>query len=849
MIPKYTQTHPSTSTPRHYPTPSAGDRPAPEPPAWTSDQAKTVAFGQAGLGSPPPPYGPAAGSYTSQLQGLSSEHLLGPASVQRGAQAPPVGAGLARDNQPTGESSESVQQRLSNLKPSHKQFHHSQVQLNHSASNLRFVCVSDRARNRVIEYYTPSVPQVWTRGEALESNRRAAHPEYLLASKNSERSTRKNVDARHPLDPGSFRRRLPSAAARPGSNAASGDCSEPSGSDSSVGDGRDRGLGEAGTAHEGVYLSVMDQLRARLMNDKYYSIKEFSLVHKRRSADNRAARSPLARPGPPAGPSSQGPSSGRTGAVRPQELQQLGTEPTDRPAGQRLQAATQRQPVPRPVLFRMYSIENNLSHPSRLSQATSPADSPAKNPQPPADHAPGPHAHADAPGAPTTRALGFPLASLSSLPSPANLKTGNTLPTNPATPEHNSKLAKKQFRFLQLIPVPQDGGSSEASPESAKVFRSPELTTGLAAARPASPALQRLHQQAGLFGSFSDPPEARDAASPSHLEPQGCPELESVVDSRSLKQAVHQDKQAFLKFTKAIASVERSSQLDHLSNLACDNIGMLLELKTGNELLQELLRKQHPGTVAKLGTYFSPRLERYTSHELTTKTLYCLAKASVEFRSSLFAWYGQDLGRNLCSNPRVFLLNSIFKVALSTEELAPVKAALSGSVHQAFSTSKTFKRFLISYSEYCEDSELDRLYREWDLAHRIFDLLNDQYKALVLVSFLRRRHPSATSLLLKLVRSRLLDLFGTKFFKLLVIRLCNSNRDSDLLEKLFFALQRIPQPHLEQIARSSSTLYFYLSLMLMTGGSRLADQLAQLDGKLDDLGAVDEAVRSMRATS
>ncbi len=613
---------------------------------------------------------------------------------------------------------------------------------------------------------------------------------------------------------------------------------------------------------EDIFKSVMKQLRDLLMNDKFFSIKEFNLSTKRRPADNRVRSTlPVGQDAAPAELRGEDRTDLRSNSMRGHQTKPHGGEPNEHSARQphappvddpSPQVATQR-PITRPPIVRMYSIENNLFGFPKASPGTelhelSHLSSPQREPN--TSQAFEARSIFDAAGKSNPTALGIFQTSFSSLSSPFGLKTGNTLPTNPATPDQNSKFERKKFRFIQLIPVPQDGGSSEASPESPGVS---ELKPEQAGADPAGttsqarPSDRLIHSsQPNEAGVQRLPQPKRDEAARSFPEPDVLSELELMVDKTTLMEVVHRDKQAFQQFTKAIASVDRISQLDLLSNLACDNIGMLLELRTGNELLQELLRKQHPETITKLNSFFFSKLERFTSDEMTTKTLYCLAKVSPDFRSRLFAWYGHDLGKNLNSNPKVFLLNSIFKVSRSTDELSPIKAALNGYIHQSFSSSKIFKRFLISYSEYCEESELDRLFLGWNSMHEMLILLNDQYKALVLVSFLRRRHQGTTGLVLKLIRSQILDLFRTKFFKLLIIRLCNSNRDNDLLEKLFFALQKIPQTHLDEITRGATTLNFYLSLMMMTGGSRLAEHLVQLDGMMGDLAVVDRTVRLIR---
>jgi hypothetical protein len=858
MIPNNLKTHHQTTTSGTRITSRKSAQPGSDPPHQSSDDPLHFAGSEEEPWSASLSYDPATGLYTSLLQDFSSQHHHQQASSLGRMQLKKVKRIIACHPSKSDINGGS-RLFLSNLKPSQKKFYQSQVQLNHSASNLRFMCVLDPSKNRVFVYHSPSVHSIAHKRHRHSSSEHEPHKNKDLISKVAAPS---GVES-DSKEPGLLRSRKPLAIKGERVLASSRNNSEQSESDSSRKHDTNQEAGVTGNVRNGltfeekIFRSVMTQLRERLMNDKYFSIKELNFLTKRRPAESRVRSTLSAGQTATAEATNNHPTPPRESISGLQETQPHAGEPTGKLAIQPQaparsdkdrvsEVATQRQPTFRPSIVRMYSIENNLSpgphkpQPESDHKEISHEPSQHREPTEPPNQAFEFLSSSEQTGAFATHTLGIPQHSHSTLPSPSRLKTVNTLSTNPTTPDHKTNPKRKQFRFIQLIPVPQDGGSSEASPDPHEACQSPLLKPHQADAHSAPSRPEQRPSELGpnATGMQRQPRAAGDAEVTSALE--------SVVDRRSLMELVHQDKQAFQKLTKSIALVEKVSQLDLLSNLACENIGLLLDLRTGNELLQELLRKQHPELIDKLNSFLCPKLERYTSDEVTTKTLYCLAKVSQGFRSRLFAWYGQDLGKNLSSNPKVFLLTSTFKAAHSTDELSPIKAALKGVIHQSYLSSKTFKRFLISYSEYCDESELNRLFRGWNSTRDMLELLNDQYKALALVSILRRKHKSATSLLLKLVRSHLLDLFRTKFFKLLVIRLCNSNRENDLLEQLFLALQRIPQENLDEIARSSSTLYFYLSLMLMTGGPRLAEHLVQLDGALDDFKVVDRMVRLLQ---
>jgi hypothetical protein len=870
MNPKHSKTLPITTTPGSSPPLPTDCQLTPEVRALPSDTLLLADSGQADSGRPLPPYGLATGSYKSQSQDFSREHIPGQAMEQHGVQPSKVGANLASRTQQPAQLT-GPQLFLSNLKPTQKIFHQDQVQFNHSASNLRFVYVLGSDRSRTIRYQTPSLAIICEQNEAniFKTTKLESHQE--PNSQKSELVFLSGRKSRLFVDPSRPELGLLSDGNRNLAKAASRKKSELSESGSSIRLGKEPGLQGPGNEdkkqaseeeRETLFKSVMNQLRERLMNDQYFSIKEFNLAHKRKTAENRV-RSALSTgiAGPPADPRDQGPTDLRPDRRR-QPDQPRGVEQSQLSEGQLYarpvqglptEVATKRQYTSRVPLFRMYSIENNLSVPlkpqlgfefSELSPLHSPSNEPKLSPN-------------RTPGTSTLRLPGIPGISHSNAASPVKLKTGTTLPTNPDTPDRSSLFVRQQFRFpetgIKLFTVPQEGDSSEPSPDSVGVCQSPELKPKQAGAHSSASISQDESASQGLSNSQrmlpknqTEPHATRVTVSVNQAEVACSSEIDSVVDKSSLNELITQDKQTFLKLTKAIASVERVSQLDLLSNIACENLGMLLDLRTGNELLQELLRKQHPETISKLSAYCWSKLQEMTSHAVKTKTLFCLAKFSPEFRGRLFAWFGQHFVTSVSSNPSVFLLNSIFKVSRSTEELSPIKDALNGLNPQSLLSQQSFKRFLISYCEYCEESELERQYREWNIAHKMLDFFNDKYKALVLVSFLRRKHKKVTELLLKLIRFQLPDLFGTKFFKLLVIRLCNSDRDSGLLDQLLSALQRIPPRDFTEIAWSKPALYFYLALMLMTGGPKLAEHLGQLDGFVNDFTVVSRVTRSIQ---
>lgn len=259
----------------------------------------------------------------------------------------------------------------------------------------------------------------------------------------------------------------------------------------------------------------------------------------------------------------------------------------------------------------------------------------------------------------------------------------------------------------------------------------------------------------------------------------------------------------------------------------------LFESRQGNELMQELL--QHSELFCKHLTEFClDNLWSLINDEMKTKTLYVLAKMSAHFRISLFRWFSEHFEAVLGSTASVFLLISAFKVSGSAAEFGQIsRLILSRGLEPDTLEHKNFKRFMITYCEFCGEAELEQVSQMLEVKKRIFDWLGDKYEALILSSFIRRKQSEIYNTFLSLLRFNLKDLFQTKFFKSLFFRLSRSPTPADVIGQLNAALLGVPGDQYCEMQRSDCQFLFYVAMFVMTASLHQCPSLAAIAASID----------------
>ena len=345
--------------------------------------------------------------------------------------------------------------------------------------------------------------------------------------------------------------------------------------------------------------------------------------------------------------------------------------------------------------------------------------------------------------------------------------------------------------------------------------------------------------QDGIFPPSPDSPELNEK----NIEMVR--EIKSYSTWSSLFDLVHQDRSLLKKLFESIAGVTECDELDQLSQVILQNAGDLFQIRSGNELIQAFIRRGHKVFMIRIHQYISPRIGEMALNDITTKTLYILAKYSPEFRKETLEWFGDNLNESILLQSGVFLLNSIFKVTQSVSEIDPITNSMKNTLLYDVSSSKSYKRFLISYCAYCSEEELDRLYNQWNISVRIMKMFNDKYRALVLLSFIRRAYAPVVNQLLYIIQYRLCDLFSTKFFKLMFIRMCKNDRERGLINKVNDSLLAIDIYTMDRIAANRSELYYLISMILMSADASLYKFVSSLSTCIHSKRSIEKLVRGL----
>ena len=298
----------------------------------------------------------------------------------------------------------------------------------------------------------------------------------------------------------------------------------------------------------------------------------------------------------------------------------------------------------------------------------------------------------------------------------------------------------------------------------------------------------------------------------------------------------------------AICMNEDEAEITDLVKLVIRNLKWIFGLELGNDLMQELIPKN---------LLFQTRLIEFCSKhmcwllkdEMKTKTIYRLAKISKEFRIQIFGWCAVNFEDVITEKSSVFLLISIFKISQSVEEFEPLRHTLRSRVFPSdLYRCKNYKRFLITYCEYCVKEELDRLAHEMKVVKNMLIWLNDKYESLTLSSFIRREHADICTEFMGLLENKIEALFKTKFFKSVFFRLSKAPTPFKISREMNRAILSVPARNIDRIMRFKEEFLFYISLVIMTMQPIDYEHLKQISSSRDAQMDLQSAVKSLIAS-
>jgi hypothetical protein len=205
----------------------------------------------------------------------------------------------------------------------------------------------------------------------------------------------------------------------------------------------------------------------------------------------------------------------------------------------------------------------------------------------------------------------------------------------------------------------------------------------------------------------------------------------------------------------------------------------LLKDKLGCHVVRRALAKSQSfkTSVTRL---VEPCIVDLACNEYSSRVLQALAAADSSFacrfvRSFLDHW--KQLSSHISA---VFL----FSVCL---QLAPKLDATVAEVGEQLlrlsadpMNSRNNKRVLVSYLEYCEPTFVVKFYEILGFETRFTERMDDKYMVYIFSVFLARGYPKAANLLMAQMSCRLAALLNSRYFRFLLCKVYNSNKNLDL---------------------------------------------------------------------
>ena len=272
------------------------------------------------------------------------------------------------------------------------------------------------------------------------------------------------------------------------------------------------------------------------------------------------------------------------------------------------------------------------------------------------------------------------------------------------------------------------------------------------------------------------------------------------------------------------AEEERTQLLEVMKH----NFPTLITEAAGSYVVQQAIKKSEH-LAAQVAGYCSERLETLIKNENASRVMQTLVELSKQFREEVLRWYSIEAISGLDSLPSVFLIAAALNRSEGFGEFRSLRDTILSGQNRRLMANKFFRRFLVTFIEKCDRADLEVVYRTFKMAPNLTVLLSDKFGTLSLLAMLLREHRPLEKLFINQIRTNIIELFQTKFFKILVFRLIKSQGNWSLVRSINQALMGVPKELLAMLLKSSEAAYFYCSLFVSTAEPLQRKLLTTLD--------------------
>lgn len=269
------------------------------------------------------------------------------------------------------------------------------------------------------------------------------------------------------------------------------------------------------------------------------------------------------------------------------------------------------------------------------------------------------------------------------------------------------------------------------------------------------------------------------------------------------------------KVLQAAIAEYSESEVEELLKLIKSNFVYMITEPSGNYVVQQAMRRS-TSLADSVAAYCLEHMQELVKNEFASRVMQTLVEISAQFRVAVFSWYSQDANFLLDSLPSVFLLAAALNKSEGHSEFKVLRDHILSGQNKRLIANKFFRRLLVIFVEKCDRADLEVIYRTYKMAHHLPNLLNDKFGTLVLLAMLLREHRPLERLVVSQVKTRLPDLFQTKFFKLFVFRLIKSQGNWSLVKGINEALLTAPRDTLSATLATAEAVHFHCALLVCT---------------------------------
>ena len=316
-----------------------------------------------------------------------------------------------------------------------------------------------------------------------------------------------------------------------------------------------------------------------------------------------------------------------------------------------------------------------------------------------------------------------------------------------------------------------------------------------------------------------------------------------LQDRNGYRLEILSDESSIQKLINFTVTSLRPEELKPLIGFTSAGLKTALNSLSGNELVQEVCQRS-PEFRTVVTEYCIKNLSPLIYSESAAKTIFMLAKFEPNFRKKVCNWLTENFSESIEKNSVLYFFISCFKHSKSSIDFNGLLNVMTSTLPGHITENKNFKKLLITYVDICSESELDKIFERLDVKNKMMDWLDDKFLALVLFSFINRRHLETKVLFNNLVARCLFDLVQCRFFKSLFFRLPKLTSDQAYIFEINNSLLSLPDDHYKEICSKEDLFYFFVALIVITSNQQ-EEVISEMDKYKDDKKKLISVVQSL----